>query len=111
MGKKTEVRDWIMDNYKNEVLEANAIELTIQTCLQQTTRQQVVNDSLKSFRAIAIDESCLYELNAKDVLVSVAKSKEMDYEQKRVLIRFLIERNVEGYQVDYSYIFDQPQIA
>jgi predicted GNAT family acetyltransferase len=98
---------WIIANYENPVLEAKAIQETIELCVKQKGRQQVVNDSIQSFREEKVDEMNPVELMAKETLIAVAKSKFLEDEQKVILIQLLVERNYRGYEVDYSYIFDR----
>lgn len=101
---------WIISNYENPELEAKAIQEAIELCMKQKGRQQVVNDSIQSFRQEKVDESNPTELMAKNTLIAVAKSKFLEDDQKAILIRLLVERNYKGYEPDFSYIFDK-QIA
>lgn len=111
MVKKATETYWYK-NYLNKGLEQTAIQEMIESCMREKGRQQVVNNALTSFRSIKINEACPYEKEAKEVLIRVSKTKELEDTQKNVLIRFLIERCEVGYQVDYSYIFDvHPKIA
>lgn len=91
-------------NYMNVELEDRAIEEMVSACMSRNG-QQVVNDALTSFRKTVFDASCPFESQAKAVLIHVAKTKELEDEQKSALIRFLVERNEQGYELDYSYIF------
>lgn len=104
MGKEMTEAYWYK-NYMNKELENSAVKEMVSSCMKEKGRQQVVNDALVSFRKTMVDESCPFEKGAKEVLIHVAKTKELEDTQKSVLIRFLIERNEPGYQVDYSYIF------
>lgn len=101
---------WIVTNYENIELEAKAIKETIELCVNEKNRQQVVNDSLQSFRNERIDESNQVELMAKHTLIEVANTKYIKEEQKVALVELLVERCYKGYEVDYAYIFDK-QVA
>ncbi|PLS19411.1 hypothetical protein CVD28_03070 [Bacillus sp. M6-12] len=101
---------WIIANYENPELEVKAIQEAIELCVKQKGRQQVVNDSIQSFREEKVDEGNPTELMAKNTLIAVAKTKFLEDDQKEILVRLLVERNFRGYQADYSYIFDK-QIA
>lgn len=92
-------------NFMNVELEDRAIEEMVSSCMSRNGGQQVVNDALASFRKTMFDASCPFESKAKEVLIHVAKTKEIEDVQKSALIRFLIERNEQGYELDYSYIY------
>lgn len=98
---------WIVGNYENPLLEEKAVQETIELCLKEKERQQVVNDSIQSFREIKVDARNLVELKAKETLIEVVSTKFLKEEQKAVLIQFLVERCYRGYEVNYSYIFDK----
>lgn len=93
-------------NYEDKEIEAQAIQETVATCMNTIGRQQIVNDALNSFRGVPVDESDPYELGAKEVLITLAKTKVIENKQMETLIRFLIERSEDGYCVNYAYIFD-----
>lgn len=105
MEKNTSM-DWIIANYENQELEAQAVQETIDACLKYKHSQQVVNDAIQSFRMVPVQEKNSAELRAKNILIAVAKEKKLKAEQKYCLVQFLVQRGFGDYAVDYSYIFD-----
>lgn len=98
---------WVINNYNNPELERNAMRQAVEEFMKLFTPQQVVDDSLVSFRIHRIDESNPVEYEAKRTLIELTKSKYLNEVQKRSLIALLVIRAYPGYEIDYSYIFDK----
>ncbi|MGG1071354.1 hypothetical protein ABE178_16235 [Priestia megaterium] len=83
--------------------EACAINNTIDELTKTVPNQQVINDIIQSFKDDPVDGTDSSECLARDILVTVAKRKTLSSKQKKCLVRVLVERSDDGYEIDWSY--------
>lgn len=87
------------DCYDAAFREMCDVEDAIGELIKTVSSQKVVNDIIFEFREIPVQEDDTLECLARSILITIAKKKRISNKQKAVLLRTLILRSADGYEI------------
>lgn len=90
---------YVDDCYEELMIEQAMKMEAIETYLERYTNQKVVDDVVTSFKENIVDESSKLECVSREILKTVAKTKTLSIKQKTCLVRVLVSRCAENYEV------------
>lgn len=84
--------------YEEMMVDHYLLNEAIERCFKQYSPQKVISDSINSFRNSAVNEEKTIELVSRDILKTVARTKQVSLKQRKCLIKMLVLRSETGYE-------------
>ncbi|ARO21476.1 MULTISPECIES: hypothetical protein [Bacillus cereus group] len=90
------------DCYEAAMREMFSIQEAVTKYTVNVPDQKVIDDVIQSFKDNPVDESDKHECLARDILITVARTKTLSIKQKTRLVMVLVDRYTVGYECNYD---------
>jgi hypothetical protein len=94
---------FIDDQYGDMLMHEAILRKAVEVYVKRNTPQKIVNDAITSFHNEAVNEGSKLETISRDILKTVARTKQVSEKQKNCLVKLLVYRDDDDYGANFGF--------